>query len=137
LQYSSNSTNNSWLILTVAIFGLVIIASAPTQVTAQKDTRINWYELCKNPIVDLAIAEPCNELTTNGGYTLTPQGERVLACLGGGAAAILAGMPQLIQYKNEVGCGAGTPSSSSSSYSSLENSRESDPIGNILTGLLG
>ena len=46
-----------------------------------------------NPIVDSLISESCHTLMTNGGYTLTPEAERVLACLGGGAVALVA--PQL------------------------------------------
>jgi hypothetical protein len=99
---------------------------------------INWYELCKNPLVDTMITEPCHELTTNGGYTLTPEGERVLACLGGGAAAILAEQPQLLALKDKVGCGSSTSQSSSDSYSStLSNNRNNDPITSIMNSLLG
>lgn len=45
---------------------------------------INWGEICQNPLVDALISEPCNILTTNNGYTLTPEGERVLGCIAGG-----------------------------------------------------
>ncbi len=126
------------LIGTVAIFGIVILSTIPAQILGQNGPRINWFEICKNPIVDLAIAEPCHELTTNGGYTLTPKGERVLACIGGGAAAVLAGYPQLLALKNQVGCGTGSQSSSVSSFSnSLGNNRGSDPIGDIIGSLFG
>jgi hypothetical protein len=35
---------------------------------------INWGEVCRNPIVDFVIKEPCYTLTTPDGYTLTPWG---------------------------------------------------------------
>jgi hypothetical protein len=133
------STNNKLFIAAVSTLGLVILNTLPVQVMAQSSPRVNWYELCKNPIVDLAIAEPCHTLTTNGGYTLTPEGERVLACVTGGAAAILAGQPQLLALKNQVGCGSGGSSSgSSNSFSnSFSNNQNEDPITNILDSLFG
>ena len=82
------------------------------------EPRINWYKLCKNPVVDILISQPCGELTTNGGFTLTPEGERVLACLGGGAATVLAGAPQLLALKNHVGCEDRTSGSGFGSHSS-------------------
>ncbi|WP_148687535.1 hypothetical protein [Candidatus Nitrosocosmicus hydrocola] len=81
--------------------------------------------------MDTLVTEPCHTLTTNGGYTLTPEGERVLACLGGGAAALA--FPELITLKRVSGCGGGS-SSSISFYSSNQNN---DPISNILNGLFG
>jgi hypothetical protein len=50
---------------------------------------INWGEICRNPIVDAVIVEPYNTLTTPDGYTLTKEGERVLACLVGGGLLLL------------------------------------------------
>ena len=55
---------------------------------------VNWYEICKNPIVGSLINELCHTLTTNGGYTLTPEGERVLVCLSGWGEIALA-FPEL------------------------------------------
>ena len=37
--------------------------------------------MCRNPIVDSLISEPCEILTTPDGYTLTSEGNRVLRCL--------------------------------------------------------
>ena len=45
---------------------------------------VNWLEICKNPLVDAFITEPCENLTSPDGYTLTPLGERVLGCISGG-----------------------------------------------------
>lgn len=82
------------------------------------------------------ISQPCSELTTNGGYTLTPEGERVLACLGGGAAAVLAGAPQLLALKNKVGCEDRNSGSGFGSQSSnLASNRNNDPIGDLIGGL--
>jgi hypothetical protein len=122
----------------VAVFVLIIMSTIPAQVMAQRGQSVNWYELCKNPVVDILISEPCHELTKNGGYTLTPKGERVLACLGGGAAAILAGYPQLLAMKEKVGCGDSSSKSSYNSYSNnLGNSQNNDPIGDLISGLFG
>ncbi len=131
--------NKEWLISIVAIF-VIIISTIPIQVLAQSGQSVNWFELCKNPVVDILISEPCHELTTNGGYTLTPKGERVLACLGGGAAAILAGYPQLLAMKEKVGCGDSSSSSSYNSYSNNlanNNNNDNDPIGDLISGLFG
>jgi hypothetical protein len=46
--------------------------------------RINWGVMCRNPIVDPFITEPCYTLTTPDGYTLTAEGKRVVRCLGAG-----------------------------------------------------
>jgi hypothetical protein len=136
LQNLVTPKNSKLFIATVALVGLVIFNTLPTQVMAQSNPRVNWYEICKNPIVDSLITEPCHTLTKNGGYTLTPEGERVLACLGGGAAALA--FPELMTLKSVSGCGSGSSSSSSNSYSStFSNSQNNDPISNILNGLFG
>lgn len=140
LQNIANLSNNKLFVILVSVLGIVVLSLIPTQVMAQNNPRVNWYEICKNPIVDMAIAEPCSSLTTNGGYTLTPEGERVLACIGGGAAAVLAGQPQLLTLKNQVGCGSSQSSISSSAPSAADNlidSRQSDPIGNLIGSLFG
>lgn len=115
---------------------MLLLGAFSSNVNAQ-NRGVNWYDLCKNPIVDIAIAEPCSELTTNGGYTLTSEGERVLACLTGGAAAVLAGQPELLALKNKVGCETHTHSSYSgpSASDNLANNRQSDPIGDLLGNL--
>ena len=40
-----------------------------------KQNLINWGSICRNPIVDSFITEPCYTLTTPDGYTVTPEGE--------------------------------------------------------------
>ena len=32
--------------------------------------RINWLEICRIPVVDALLSEPCETLTTPDGYTL-------------------------------------------------------------------
>ena len=135
LQNPAISLSRNWSIGLVAIFGLLILSTVSLNVNAQ-NRGVNWYEICKNPIVDMAIAEPCSTLTTNGGYTLTPEGERVLACIGGGAAAILAGQPELLALKNQVGCGTNSQGSSSPAFSSSSGSGN-DPIGSLIGSLFG
>lgn len=125
------------LIITLTLLGVVILNIIPTQVTAQSGPWVNWYEICKNPIVDSLITEPCQTLTTNGGYTLTPEGERVLGCLSGGAVALA--IPELMSLKNVSGCGSQSQNSYSapSAGNNLINNRQSDPIGDIINNLFG
>ena len=51
---------------------------------------INWGDICRNPVVDAIVSEPCSSLTTSSGYQLTAQGERVVACIAGGGVLMLA-----------------------------------------------
>jgi len=56
----------------------------PDSRSGNSGIRINWGQMCRNPIVDPFITEPCNTLTTPDGYTLTSEGKRVVRCLGAG-----------------------------------------------------
>jgi hypothetical protein len=77
-------------------------------------------------------------LKTNGGYTLTPEGERAPACLGGDAAAVLAGAPQLLALKNRIGCEDRSSGSGLGLHLSiLVSNRDSDPVGDLISGLFG
>ena len=72
--------------------------------------RINWGDICRNPLVDNIISEPCSSLTTNNGYTLTAEGERVVACLaGGGLLMLIDPTGQALEYAQSLqstfGCG--------------------------------
>lgn len=73
----------------------------------QQGPRINWGAVCKS--FQGFIKEPCNTLTTPDGFTLTKEGERVVACfVGGGLATIFLTPAQLIAAKSlapAVGCG--------------------------------
>jgi hypothetical protein len=74
--------------LILAIFySVVLLQEAQAKEYQTRD--INWGEICRNPIVDAVIVEPCNTLTTPDEYTLTKEGERVLACLVGGGLLLL------------------------------------------------
>ncbi len=126
------------IIMSLLLIPVLLLSNSYNFVGAQstESSSINWYKICKNPIVDRLITEPCNTLTTNGGYTLTSEGQRVLACLGEGAVALV--IPQLNTLKGASGCGSGSSSSSSSSYSSsVSNNQKDDPITNILDSLFG
>jgi hypothetical protein len=70
-----------------SIIGFLIISTPAWAQQQQQGT--NWLKECKNPIVDAKIKEPCEELTTPDGYTLTPLGEHVLACLRGNPLTLL------------------------------------------------
>lgn len=125
-------------LISILLLPVLLISQSYTLIEAQSrgSSNVNWYEICKNPIVDSMITEPCHTLTTNGGYTLTPEGERVLACLGGGAAALA--IPEIMALKSVSGCGSGSSSSSSNSIAStFSNNQNDDPITNILNSLFG
>ena len=79
------------IVMTFSIFSIIglLIISMPA-FAQQQQQGINWLKECKNPVVDAKIKEPCEELTTPDGYTLTPLGEHVLACLRGNPLALLA-----------------------------------------------
>jgi hypothetical protein len=87
-----------------------------TNITAVgQQNRINWLELCLNPLVDYVITEPCNTLTTPDGYTLTSEGQRVLRCLAGGVLVGLIAPEALVQIRQlgqAVNCGGLEESSS-------------------------
>ncbi len=89
---------------------------------------INWGAICRNPFVDKLISEPCATLTTNGGYQLTPQGERALACIAGGGTLLLADPTgQAFNYaqslKSTFGCG-----NSGGGSTDRDNSRNNNPL---------
>ncbi len=130
------------LVISVLLLPVLLMTLSYTLIEAQSSgsSNVNWYKLCKNPIVDSLITEPCHTLTTNGGYTLTPEGERVLACLGGGAVALAAPelAPPLAALKDVSNCGSGSSTSSSNFYSnSFSNNQNDDPITNVLNSLFG
>jgi hypothetical protein len=77
--------------------------------------RINWLGICRIPVVDALLSEPCETLTTPDGYTLTKEGERVVGCIvglfGGSAALMIAdpsgsalGTAQQLGLSSAVGC---------------------------------
>ena len=73
-----------------------------------QQNRINWLELCLNPLVDYVITEDCHTLTTPDGHTLTSEGQLVLKCLAAGAlVGILAPevLGQIRQQGPAVNCG--------------------------------
>jgi hypothetical protein len=119
----------------VAILGVLILSAFNLNVNAQRSS-INWYELCTNPVVDILISEPCGTLTTDDGYTLTPEGERVLACLGGGALALA--QPELMALKSLAPCGSNHSTGDTSSNTDIfSNNQKGDPLGSMLNSLFG
>ena len=73
--------------------------------STNQESRINWGQICRSILVDPWIAEPCETLTSPDGYTLTSEDERVLKCIGAGAAATVLGRPDLLGLGSAVGCG--------------------------------
>ena len=101
-----------------------------------QQNRINWGAICRNPIVDSFISEPCGTLTSPDGFTLTPEGERVLRCIGGGAVVTLLAPEVLASIRSlgpAVGCGASPGGQTSGSNPSAP---DNNALGTILGGLL-
>jgi hypothetical protein len=79
----------------------------PQEQLQPQQNRINWLEICMDPLVDYVITEPCSTLTTADGFTLTPEGQRVLSCLAVGALVGILDPALLIQIRElgpAVGC---------------------------------
>lgn len=115
-------------------------SSALTTSPAPTQAGINWLQLCRNPLVDTVIVEPCETLTTPNGYGLTPVGERVVACVLGGGVLLAADQSRQAlaaaqALANKAGfCGSGTVTSPSGS---APGDSSNDPLGNLLGNLLG
>ena len=70
----TNNTNpNGPLIIQSTSITNTASVSSPS-ISPNQRSGINWLQVCRTPIVDMAIAEPCESLTTPGGYSLTPEG---------------------------------------------------------------
>jgi hypothetical protein len=96
-----------------------------------QQNRINWGAICRNPIVDSYISEPCETLTSPDGFTLTSRGNRVIACLGvGGIATFLA--PEILASIKSLGPAVGCGSSTGGEPSPLG---QGNPLDTILGGL--
>jgi hypothetical protein len=80
-------------------------STSPPSISTNTQSRINWGEVCRNPLVDPLIGEACETLTSPDGYALTLDGHRVLKCIGGGVLATLLGRPDLLSLGPSVGCG--------------------------------
>jgi len=94
---------------------------------------VNWLEICKNPLVNAFITEPCENLTSPDGYTLTPLGERVLGCISGGTLAVLIAQPELLALRDAVGCGPNSGDSSLSDNTQSTHSGSSSIGSSIIT----
>jgi hypothetical protein len=101
---------------------------------------INWGAICRNPFVDKLISEPCDTLTTNGGYQLTPQGERAIACIAGGFLLLADPTGQAFNYgqklKSMFGCGGGSPDSNQNPFQGFLNSPQDNSYSNSFNNLL-
>jgi hypothetical protein len=100
-----------------------------------QQNRINWGEICRNPLVDTLITEPCDTLTTPDGYTLTPEGERVLRCLAGGAVLGVV-KPEALTAARALGPAVGCGGTTTGTGGTQDNTGNNDMLGNILGKLL-
>ena len=74
-----NMTQRTVLISTLKVtISLVLVTAININIVSAQSSppRVNWGQLCRNPIVDAAVAEPCETLTTPDGYTSTPEGQK-------------------------------------------------------------
>jgi hypothetical protein len=88
----------------------------------QDELSIMNLKICR--AFDLFIVEPCNTLTSHDGYTLTKQGNKVLACFAGGAVGIASGRFDLLSLGLSIGCGGSSGSSPTD-------------VASVLAGILG
>jgi len=116
--------SNLFSVITLALLILLLtIFQTNLAQGAQTKIRINWLKLCENPLLDAAIAEPCQTLTSPDGYSLTSEGQRVLRCIAGGGLLLLVdhtgqALMQAQAFGPAVGCGAGSGSPPGSNPSS-------------------
>jgi hypothetical protein len=116
------------------VFSITCIFNMFSPIYAQQQQQgVNWLEICKNPLVDAFITEPCETLTSPDGYTLTPLGERVLGCISGGTLAVLIAQPELLALRNAVGCGPNSGDSSLSDNTQSTHSGSSSIGSSIIT----
>ena len=116
LQNISPYMHYKTIVLLFIVFSITCTFNMFSPIYAQQQQQgVNWLEICRNPMIDALITEPCESLTSPDGYTLTPQGEHALACIGGGALTLLISQPELLALRDAVGCGGNSGSNSSSS----------------------
>jgi hypothetical protein len=86
---------DKFVVFSFTVILTLTIGIIPTYFPANAQTanRFNWLQICRHPLVDAFIAEPCETLTSPDGYQLTEDGKRVLICLLGGSVAKLYNIP--------------------------------------------
>ena len=90
-------------------------------------------------IVDTAVTEPCESLTSPDGYYLTPLGKQVVKCFLGGGLLLLAdptgqAFAQAQLIAPTFGC---KPVGSSFGNPNIGGSNDNNPLNNLLNGLIG
>lgn len=144
--HAKNSKKYLQFLIVFAVFASVITTLPSTLVAqeaeAQQTRGINWDEICRNPIVDAVIVEPCSTLTTNRGYTLTYEGERVLRCIAGGAVLLIYDpsgqtLAAAQALGPAVGCGSGSGVPTGLPVSDVftpsnQHGQSNDPLADIL-----
>ena len=125
LQNISPYMHYKTIVLLFIVFSITCTLNMFSPIYAQQQQQgVNWLEICRNPMIDALITEPCESLTSPDGYTLTPQGEHALACIGGGALTLLISQPELLALRDAVGCGGNSGSNSSSSTTTPSDKQE-------------
>ena len=121
------------------VVSFIVISGFNFAYGADSSGRVNWLEICRNPLVDAVVVERCKTLTSPDGYTLTKEGQRVAACvIGGGLLAYVDPTGQALIQANSLASISGmcrsvaAPLTEGNSHSS-----QSNPLGNLLGGILG
>jgi hypothetical protein len=86
------SDRETWIFImsTVLAFGTISATSLDLKVQAQRQSVVNWEQLCIQYGGLVGIHTPCSELAH--GPFLTEQGKGALACLFGGGTLLLLGV---------------------------------------------
>ena len=107
-----------FILFSIISFIYILSPIFAQQQQQQQGAKINWFDICKHPLVDTMITEPCDTLTSPDGHTLTPKGEHILGCIGGDTLAVLTGQKELLALKGAVGCDDKNDNASSASTQS-------------------
>lgn len=129
----------NYVFLTVVVIIFSVGNFSNMHIFGQSSNSVNWLELCQSPLIDLLIAEPCETLSSHGGYQLTPEGQKVWGCIlvkAGGALLgigttgdLITGLAASVQAGNLMNC------DSTASINS-PNDKNQDALSNILNSLI-
>lgn len=79
-RYASPAINTTNITGSVKSTNQEMVEPIPTT-NMSSGQRTNWLEVCKSPIIDSVVEQPCETLATPDGYHLSAEGIRVFACI--------------------------------------------------------
>jgi hypothetical protein len=86
---SEQRINKYILLILFAIIFIIPINSVYANLNLGNS--INLFDYCEKPIMRTFITQPCSQLITPDGHSLTDEGVNVLGCLGGDALMLVFG----------------------------------------------